>query len=140
MTPLVGITATRGTRSAYSETGLAGVVDDPFSYGSFSANEVTGTLGLGLTGPLWPKLNYQIGVRAEHDLSYKIDTFSLTGTFGTSTYQSTIAPSSTRVVGLAGLFYALAPNQNLFANGYVSEIDSNSAPSYALTVGFKVGF
>ena len=139
LTPFIGLAATRSTRDGYNESGKTGIVEDPFSYASYSATQVTGMAGLRVKGMLTDELSFRLGVGVEHDFSYNADPFKISGDFGSASYTSNLSPADWRFIGTAGLAYLIAPNKELDIDGYASQFTKDTA-DYGVTVGVKLGF
>ena len=78
--------------------------------------------------------------RYDHDFSYDVDAFKISGDFGTSSYDSNVAPSDWRLSGTAGISYFFSPNKEFSLDGYVSQFDDGKSPDWAVSAGFKLGF
>ena len=139
VTPFLGLAGTKSTRDGYNESGDNGGVFDPLNYDSYTATEVTGIAGVRLKGSISDQLSYRLSLGVEHDFSYNVDAFKLSGNFGSSSYKTNEAPADWRLAGSAGLSYLFAPDKEFNLDGYVSQFDKN-APAYTVMVGFKMGY
>ncbi|MEY4720943.1 MAG: hypothetical protein RIQ46_668, partial [Pseudomonadota bacterium] len=140
-TPYAAFTLSSASRLAYrEETQQAGGLDAMFSYGKFTAKQVSGALGLRLNGRLAPRVTYRVGAAVEHDFTYDLDSFVLRGDFGSSAYTSPIRPRDYRVSGSGGLGLDVTPNSALTLDGYVSQYNYGSRAEYTIMAAYKVGF
>ena len=139
-TPYIGLLASNASRLGYSESVELGLVEQAFTYNKYRARQLSGLVGLNLTGTLTDKVLYRLGVGMEHDLSYKINDFTVSGNFGSSSYSSLVEPRSFRANGSAGLTYMITPQQAFSVDGYVSRSNYGNPTDYTLMAGFKFGF
>jgi outer membrane autotransporter protein len=136
LTPFVALAASEATRDAYKEGGA-----DGFSYDDFSVSQVTGIVGLRLKGMFAEDFGYRFGAAIEHDFSYDVDTFKVSGDdFGTSSYDSDYGPSDWRMSGTAGVSYFLSPTEEFMLDGYVSQFSDDDSLNFAISAGFRLGF
>jgi hypothetical protein len=140
LTPFVGLDYVKASRDSYSDGGKNGGVTDPLHFDSYAANYTTGTLGLKLNGPMGDQLAYRLGVGVEGMLNYELDSFGVSGDFGSASYNSDVAPSDWAVSGAAGLSYLVDPNKEVSLDGYIRSVEGGESPFYAVTAGFKMGF
>ena len=135
LTPYLNVIASEATRQGYDEPGSLG-----FSYDDYSVSQVTGGAGLRLQGMFSPEVSYRLGAGVEHDFSYDVDAFEISGDFGSTSYTSDQAPSDWRLNGTAGLSYLMEKNRELTLDGFISQFADDDAPNYAVSAGFKFGF
>jgi hypothetical protein len=140
VTPFAGLTYAKSTRGSYDDGGDGGSVEDPFSYEDYSVTAATGYFGLKMEGPLAEKVLYRAGVGLEGFLEYDLDSFEISGEFGSASYDSDVKPSDWAVSGAVGLSYLLETNKMLTLDGYIRQVESGEAPYYAISAGFKMGF
>jgi len=141
LTPYLGLVASWSSRLAYSEGAQeAGVLEAPFTYGQFSAKQVSALAGMKLNGQLSPRVLYRVAAGVEHDLSYKLDRFTLNGDFGSSSYASPVKPRGNRANGSIGFGYKLAENKVIALDGSASQYNYGSTAEYTIMVGFRLGF
>jgi hypothetical protein len=140
LTPFLGITYAKSERDSYDDGSNGGKVTDPFSFDSYAATYTTGILGLRLNGPLGEDVRYRVGVGIEDMFNYDLDSFKVSGDFGSASYESNVGPSNWAVSGAAGLSYMVDANKELTLDGYVRQVEDGASPYYAISVGFKAGF
>ena len=140
LTPFLGIDYVKASRDSYKDGGKSGGVEDPFSFDSYAANYTTGTLGLKMNGPLAEQVVYRLGVGVEGMLNSDLDSFKLSGDFGSASYNSGVSPSDWAVSGAAGLSYLVDDNKEVSLDGYIRSVEGGESPYYAITAGMKMGF
>jgi hypothetical protein len=140
LVPYIGFATTEATRGGYAEAAQAGAIDAAFSYGRYAAEQSSVLSGVNLRGRLSSRVGYHFGVELERDESYKVDRFSLSGAFGSTSYGSVLAPQKSRANISAGVSYQLTPNSAISLDGYSREFVYGEATDQAVVVSFRAGF
>jgi hypothetical protein len=140
LTPFLGVTYATSQRDSYTDGSDGGAVADTLHFDSYAARYATGVLGLRLHGPLADAVSYQLGVGVEDVFEDDLDSFKISGDFGTVRYDSTVAPSQWAVSGAAGLSYRVDVNKELTLDGYIREVEAGQSPYVAVNAGFRMGF
>lgn len=139
LVPYLGVSTTDATRSGYAEQAQSGVVDAAFRYGSYSSKQTTMLAGVQLRGTSNARFGYHAGIELENDDSYKLNGFSISGDFGSASYQSVLKPEKSRMTTSAGVSYQAAPNMTISLDAVAREFIYGSADDYAVLFSIRLG-
>ncbi len=118
MVPYVGLTNTKSEREGYDETGAAGV-EAPFSFASYGVNRSSTQMGFELNVKPMEKLSLRVNAALENSRQ-DIDSFALTGAFGSASYtQNNASLSGTGYSAGFGMNYKFNQMWSLGLNGAV---------------------
>ena len=118
MVPYVGLTNTKSEREGYDETGTAGV-EAPFSFASYGVNRSSTQMGFELNVKPMEKLSLRVNAALENSRQ-DIDSFTLTGAFGSASYtQNNASLSGTGYSAGFGMNYKFNQMWSLGLNGAV---------------------
>jgi hypothetical protein len=116
--PYVGLTNTKSEREGYDETGTAGV-EAPFSFASYGVNRSSTQMGFELNVKPMEKLSLRVNAALENSRQ-DIDSFTLTGAFGSASYtQNNASLSGTGYSAGFGMNYKFNQMWSLGLNGAV---------------------
>jgi hypothetical protein len=137
--PYVSLNFVKSTRDEYREEAASGAVEDPLSYGSYSAAYTAGTVGIRLKGPVHEKINYRLGVGLESILGGGLDTFKVRGLSDSGFYNSGAGLDGWSLISTAGLSYMLDETQAVTLDGYVRQMEGGLSNG-GISLGYKAGF
>ena len=142
-TPFVGLRYTDATRGGYTESTVAGTVDNPISYKDYSQRLTTATAGIRVMGMFTEKVGYRLSGGLEHDLRQQTSSYSGTSAIsGLETFAVDITGVNNRTRGFAsaGLFYQIDKAQRLTANVSMRNQAYTSQNAATVMGGYQVAF
>jgi hypothetical protein len=142
-TPYGGLRVTESRRGAYSETLVAGSVDDPLSYTAIAQRLTTTSAGLRLRGMLQDRVGYQLGLGGEYDLAQSADAYAGTSAItglGTFALADTSRSNRFRPTGSAGLSYQIDKTQLMTTNVSMRGQAYSSQQAVSVLAGYQVAF
>jgi len=136
VTPFVSLNFVKATRDDYREE--AGTIES-LSYDSYSAAYTVGELGVRVNGPVAKQINYRLSVGLENVLSGDIETFRLSASTDSGSYDSRAELDGWSLNTSAGLSYMIDESKVLTLDGYIRQAEGGLSNS-GLSLGYKAGF
>jgi hypothetical protein len=139
LTPFAGLTYAKSSRDSYQDGG-SGRGSEPLSFESYAATYATGIFGLRLNGPVTEDVTYRMGVGVEGMITNELDSFDVSGDFGTASYDANLKPSDWALSAALGTSYFFDVNKAVTLDGYLRQVEAGEAPYLAISAGVKIGF
>jgi hypothetical protein len=81
-----------------------------------------------------------MGVGVEGMITNELDSFDVSGDFGTASYDANLKPSDWALSAALGTSYFFDVNKAVTLDGYLRQVEAGEAPYVAISAGVKIGF
>ncbi len=141
VTPYLGVTVSSAQRLAYSEAGLQDdLAGDGFTFNTFKVDQLTAIVGMTVDGKLADKVAYHLGYSLERGLSSSVSDFTLSGDFGSASFEGAAALKTNLLNLSAGLGYLVGANSAVRIDGYMSHHSDMDGVDYELVAQYRINF
>ena len=141
-TPILGLRYANTQRDPFTETSSSAVTE-PVTYARFGQRQLTGTMGVALSGTVTQAFGYQFGLGGEYDIKPYGKNFSGASTISgleTFSFNPNQTVNRLRPTMNLGLSYAIDPNQKLVGSVALRGQAYSAEPSLSTMAGYQISF
>jgi hypothetical protein len=140
VTPQIGLVYTNAARAGYSDTANAGVVTTPITFDRFVIERLSVSVGAEIRGKFTEKFSYRVAASNEKDISYNVDNFTISGSFGNASFVGLPTRNSWRLHGSAEVGYAINDRLSLVVNNTVRRLYNADKLNNTISAGILASF